>query len=200
MHFNPANFTLYTLAAETYGNKVNGTYIYGTELTENSSGKTSRSSITIKMTLANLNPNTSLINIDMPFDIWYELNKKIIPFYSPPAPAVVEDETDKSFSAISEVLSASEFKDLIEEFGQQATSDLQSWSKEEVLAAYEEARTRMAQPMIPIRAKAEINSVGLLTISFNNPVSFPSYLLKGFPMQEENRELGSSLFWTSSGF
>lgn len=29
VHFNPANFTLYTLAAETYGNKVNGTYIYG---------------------------------------------------------------------------------------------------------------------------------------------------------------------------
>lgn len=55
VHFNPQNFTFWTLADETYGKPVNGTYIYMVWLTKLSDGVVSSSTYTIKMAKAPLN-------------------------------------------------------------------------------------------------------------------------------------------------
>lgn len=70
MHFNRANFTFWTLAEETYGYKVNGTYIYRVDLTNLGTQVTTRSTLTLKMLLAST-PKTGGININMPIDLWY---------------------------------------------------------------------------------------------------------------------------------
>lgn len=46
-HFNPANFTFWINAEETYGYRVNGTYIYKVDLKNKSSGAIRRETITI---------------------------------------------------------------------------------------------------------------------------------------------------------
>lgn len=200
MRYNPANFTIYTLADETYGFKVNGTYIYEIEKKTLSTGSITRATLTIIMSLAKLSSATSLINIDKPFEVWYELNKNKIPFYAPPTPTVKDLVTGENQSAISEILSTDELKHIIEVYGQEATNDLNTWSLEEILRAYEEARQRLTKPVIPISVKAKLDSVGLLAIKFNVPIAFPSYLIKEFAQKSQARALGSSLFWSDNGF
>jgi len=77
---------------ETYGNKVNGTYIYRVDLTNLETQVTTRSTLTLKMLLAPTK-KTEGININMPIDAWYQLNKDKIPFYAPPT-TTLSDNTN----------------------------------------------------------------------------------------------------------
>jgi hypothetical protein len=43
------------------------------------------------MILASLSTATQKININLPFDIWYEVNKFNLPFYAPPLPKILEE-------------------------------------------------------------------------------------------------------------
>ena len=69
---------------------------------------------------------------------------------------------------------------MVKDFGKKVVDVLSLWSKEDLETAYKEARERLNRPRDPITVKASFNNVGLLTISFNRPVIFPSYLLKPF--------------------
>jgi len=59
-----------------------------------------------------------------------------------------------------------------------AMSKIASWSLSEVKQAYFEAKERVGKKTVPIKVSATFSETGLLTLKFNNPVSFPSYLVK----------------------
>ena len=57
---------------------------------------------TLQMILASLSTATQKININLPFDIWYEVNKFNLPFYAPPLPKILELEAPLDGEAIIE--------------------------------------------------------------------------------------------------
>ena len=95
VHYNPQNYTIWTLADETFGRPVNGTYIYYVRKTKNAKSNfefQTAYTLTIKMSNAEVNKGSKAINIDMPFDLWYEFNKHNLPFYTPPPPPQAEEQ------------------------------------------------------------------------------------------------------------
>jgi len=77
------NFTFWINSEETYGNKVNGTYIYKVDTRNKITSVVTRRTITIEMLLASMPRTVSSINITLPFDEWYQLYKNYIPFHVP---------------------------------------------------------------------------------------------------------------------
>ena len=201
VHFNPKNFTFWTNAEETNGFKVNGTYIYKIDLTTLATGQSTRSTLTLTMTLAS---TTKVgINITMPFDLWYQLNKATIPWYSPPT---ADSSTSSTASLVDALISSDSLENLIETYGEETKDELAAWTDEDFATAYAEARQRVSKPSVPITVAAKMDQFGLLTINFNNAVSFPSYLLKNALKKadagyagSQQRRLGG-LFWQTDLF
>lgn len=120
LNYNPANYTFWINADEINGYRVNGTYIYKVDLTPEN-GVTERQTITVHMQLALAPSVTSLININQPFHLWYELNKASLPsiFYAP-APQKVPEKG----ASLSELISTKALDQITMEFGEQVLSEL----------------------------------------------------------------------------
>ena len=80
MHYSPSNFTIWSNAIETNKDKANGTFIYLIEITS-SSGSVDRKTLTLVMQRKTIQDVG--INIDLPFELWYPLNKNKISWYIP---------------------------------------------------------------------------------------------------------------------
>jgi len=79
VHYNPVNFTFWTNAAETFGSKVNGTYIYSIDLHQISTGAKTLSTLVLNLTEGSL-AKTKYIKINLPFYTWYTLNREDLPY------------------------------------------------------------------------------------------------------------------------
>jgi hypothetical protein len=164
VHFNPTNFTFWTNAEETNGYKVNGTYIYKVDLTTLATGSTTRSTITLKMAIAS--SSKVGININMPFDIWYSLNKASLPFYAPPT-VTDTDSSSTSSSLVDALISPDSLESLIQSYGEETKDELETWTDEDFATAYAEARQRVNRQPVPITVAAKMDQFGRLTVSFN---------------------------------
>lgn len=143
IHYNPANFTFWALAAEMNGYKYNGTFVYKVDFTEVAdSNKVRRETITFNISLALPSNATKGIVIDIaPFELWYEINRsKLTRFY---APKRVTSPSQTTEPAVNQFIEEEEIEYLIEKFGEESVDELASWTQEEVALAYEEARKRV---------------------------------------------------------
>ena len=151
---------------------MNGTFIYYVELTNSATSTKTRNTYTIVMSQAFV--NSVGINITLPFDIWYQLNKNSIPWYMPPRKVTSIKQTSAAAGHVySEYLSS-----LAPYLDKKTVNALEKWTDSEIAEAYKESLERINSPTIPIGIDASLSSMGLLTIKFSSSVSFPSYLLR----------------------
>lgn len=82
--YNPANFTFYSDFKNTNLRVVNATHIYrvNTEFEDNRN-MTYSEDMTFMFNVTAVKSKVG-INITLPFDEWYALNRKKIKYYSPP--------------------------------------------------------------------------------------------------------------------
>ena len=90
-------------------------------------------------------------------------------------------ELDKNYNAIVDSITSAGI----------AFSEIKSWSRREIEQAFVEAYQRAEKKTVPIKVTATFSEVGLLTLTFNNPVSFPSYLIQE-AMASKNRQMTQS--------
>ena len=81
-------------------------------------------------------PKTKGININMPFDLWYQLNKANLPFYAPPTKSTSTDSED----LVNDLIPSDSLEDLIENYGEETKDVLSTWTEEDFATAYAEAR------------------------------------------------------------
>jgi hypothetical protein len=58
-----------------------------------------------------------------------------------------------------------------------------------ITKAYDEARERLKRPVIPNNVKVTLDERGNLTISFENPVHYPKYILDSFNESKSSSQL-----------
>ena len=71
-------------------------------------------------------------------------------------------------------------KTLEETLDEKTVMALSLWTDQMITEAYAEARVRLTRPVIPTNIKVKLDERGNLTISFDNPVHYPKYILDGF--------------------
>ena len=64
---------------------------------------------------------------------------------------------------------------------------ISAWSDNMITEAYDEAKERLKRPVIPNQVKVKIDERGNLTISFENPVHYPKYILNSFNEQKPTK-------------
>lgn len=124
------------------------------------------------MVMSQAQVNSVGINITLPFEIWYKLNKNSIPWYRPPPKVTSAEQTSATNKGYSEYLSS-----LAPSLDEKTVDAIENWTDAEIAEAYLKALDRVNSPTIPIGVDASLNSMGTLTIKFSSSVSFPSYLL-----------------------
>lgn len=157
VHINAQNFTLWTDANETFGNRVNGTYIYKIDIIKKDTGSIQRKTVTLNLKYA-APLATSSININLPFDLWIMRNQHNLPYYlyAPPPGRVSLSSVEKS---ITEFITEDELATLQEDFGQEVIDEFASWTKKDFDLAFQEARERLKkkEPK-PIAVKPKFDS------------------------------------------
>jgi len=118
----------------------------------------------------------------MPFDLWVKVNKDNLPYYVPPLP---ENEESAENYEVSEIFEQETLTELVKDFGSDVISKLAQWTVDDLATAYEEARQRLTRARDPITVKANLSNVGLLTVRFNRPIIFPSYLTKSIDQMNQ---------------
>jgi folate-binding Fe-S cluster repair protein YgfZ len=119
------------------------------------------------------------VKINMPFDDWLVQNQGKLPWYSPPTKESKNKVVTKL--QIEAVLNSVSTEELLAEALQEAggnANKLAEWTRDEIKEAYSEARERLEKKTVPVKVKVDFNKEGVLTISFSDPVSFPSYLMR----------------------
>ena len=158
----------------------NGTYLYLIEYYDNVAKSNRRQTYTLIVK----NPKKAVkigINITEPFDVWYQKNKATLKWYSPPDPNTSFLHFGEALNNDLQALDSLDYSAIAAANSMQpekASSQIASWSRSEVKQAYIEAKQRVEKKTIPIKVSATFSETGLLTLKFNNPVSFPSYLVK----------------------
>ena len=134
LHYSPSNFTIWSNAIESNQDKANGTYIYLIEITS-SSGSVERKTLTLVMQRKAIQDVG--INIDLPFDLWYPLNKNKISWYIPKPkvsqePSTSSNEPSKLSADLLATITASGVD-------KKAFDVISTWNNEQILEAYEES-------------------------------------------------------------
>ena len=107
--------------------------------------------------------NSVGINITLPFDIWYQLNKNSIPWYMPqPNDMPIQQTSAAGGQVYSEYLSS--FTSYLDK---KIVNALAKWTDSEIAEAYKESLERINRPTPPISIDASLSSMGLLRIKFS---------------------------------
>jgi hypothetical protein len=59
---------------------------------------------------------------------------------------------------LEDVLSAESIREILDEFGMEAETEMSKWTDEDFAIAYDEARKRLLKPDIPISVKVKMNN------------------------------------------
>lgn len=78
------------------------------------------------------------------------------------------------------ILGTKLLKTLEEILDEKTINILSQWTDQMITEAYAEARERLKRPTIQNNLKVKLDERGNLTISFENPVNYPKYILDSF--------------------
>lgn len=91
IHYDSSAKTMWSSKSDTMNRPVNGTYIYFVELKDAQTlALKSRFTLSLVMTKVAV---TSPININLPFNLWAEINRASLPYYVPPVAPEFKDLT-----------------------------------------------------------------------------------------------------------